>query len=89
MWMKVSTLRRSRSVTACAAGHSPTRSFTPDIRISCLLLSQLKQDLLPFNEVRHTLPGYFAKNGRRRVMGIGQLLPHGVHQACILPHREI
>ena len=54
-----------------------------------LLLAQFQQYLLPLNEIGHALPGYFAKNGRRRVLRIGQLLPHRVHDACILPHGEI
>ena len=54
-----------------------------------LFQSELKQYLLPLNEIGYALPGYFAKNGRGRVLRIGQLLPHRVHDACILPHGEI
>jgi hypothetical protein len=51
-----------------------------------LFQSELKQYLLPLNEIGYAFSGYFAKNGHRRVLRIGQLLPHGVHDACILPH---
>src|SRR5208282_4680174 len=54
-----------------------------------LFLTQFKKDSLPFNEVRHTLGSHFAQNGSRGMIGIGQLLSERVHQACILPHREI
>ena len=54
-----------------------------------LFLAQIEQDFLPFDEVRYALPGHFAENGGGRVMWVGQLLPHGVHYACILPHGEI
>ena len=54
-----------------------------------LFLPQFKQNFLPFNEIRHSLGSDFAENRSRGMMRIGQLLPHRVHQACILPHREV
>ena len=51
--------------------------------------SQFKQYFLPLNEIGYAFPGHFAKNGRRRVIRVGQLLPHRVHDACILPHDQI
>jgi hypothetical protein len=59
------------------------------MRISCCFSPSSSNTFCPLNEIGYTLPGYFAKNGRRRVLGIGQLLPHRLHDAGILPHGEI
>ena len=87
--MKVSTLRRSRSVTACAAGAVSDTFLDAGHQDFVLFLSQFKKDFLPFDEVRHALGGHFAQNGGGGMIGVGQLLPHRVHQVGILPHREI
>ena len=54
-----------------------------------LLFSQFEQNLLSFQKVGHALSGDLAENRRRRVLGVRQLLPYGVHHAGILPHGKI
>jgi len=54
-----------------------------------LFLSQFEKNFLPFEEVVDAVTSNFAENSSGRVMRIRQLLPDGMHNAGILPHRKI
>ena len=78
-----------QEVTACAAGQSPTRSFTPCIRISCCCLPNSRSSFWPSMKLVDAIAGRFADDRGWAIIRIGKLLPQRVHDVFILAHGKI
>ena len=67
----------------------PDAFFHPGHQDLVLFLRQVKEYLLPFNEIGHALPGYFGLNRGGGVMWVSNMLAQSMHNARILAHDQI